>query len=497
MPYAGRLIQPLFAVDPPRLADWLLTGVRQERLFQPGDRVLVAVSGGPDSVALLHLLAGWRQELGLELAVGHFDHTLRGRESEEEAAFVAALAHKLALSLHLGRGDVKDLASRRKISLQMAARQLRLAFLRDTCRAQGYDKLALAHTADDQVELFFLRLLRGAGPEGLKGMLAATPEGTVRPLLAVGKAALLAWLDHNHLPYRRDLSNLSRAYRRNRLRLDLLPELQRLYNPRLKEAVWRTQTLLQEEERLLALETSRLLAQVCRSLATDFYVLDLPRLLALDPGWQLRLLRTAIGQIESEPTLTAAQTAAVLALAHGARSGGLLALGAACLARAGSQLHIFRPLPPPPPGEPTLLPVPPGVAESPEGWRWTLSSRSGQDGGLIPLEPHLAVLAQERLTFPLQARYFQAGDRFWPLGAAGPRKLQDFLVDAKIPRWLRPHIPLVESGGQIVWVAGLRPAEPVKVTAASRRLLVLDLTPTRSATQRLWDLLLAWRDHQR
>ena len=194
---------------------------------------------------------------------------------------------------------------------------MRLDFLRETCRAHGYGKLALAHTADDQVELFFLRLLRGAGPEGLKGMWPATPEGLVRPLLAVGKAVLLAWLEQQDLPYRLDLSNLSRAYLRNRIRLDLLPELQRLYNPRLPEAVWRTQALLQEEERLLALETDRLLDLVARSPAPDFFLLDLRRLLTLDPGWQLRLLRAALGRLIAEPTLTAAQTASLLDLAHG------------------------------------------------------------------------------------------------------------------------------------------------------------------------------------
>ena len=317
MPHPGRLIQPLFQADPARLPDWVLSFVRREELFHPGDRVLVAVSGGPDSVALLHLLAGWRRELGLELAVGHFDHTLRGGASQADAVFVADLAKALGLPCHLGRGDVKELARRQKLSVQMAARQLRLDFLRETCRARGYGKLALAHTADDQVELFFLRLLRGAGPEGLKGMWPATPEGTVRPLLAVGKAALLAWLERQNLPYRLDLSNLSRAYLRNRIRLDLLPELQRLYNPRLPEAVWRTQALLQEEERLLALETARLLDLVARSPAPDFFLLDLRQLRTLDPGWQLRLLRAALGRLIAEPTLSAAQTASLLDLAHG------------------------------------------------------------------------------------------------------------------------------------------------------------------------------------
>jgi tRNA(Ile)-lysidine synthase len=171
----------------------VLRYVRQEQFFTPGERVLVAVSGGPDSVALLHLLARLRPELHLELAVGHFDHGLRP-ESLDDARFVAALAQELGLPCHLGQGAVRDLARAAKISLQMAARRLRLNFLKETCRGHAYGKLALGHTADDQVELFFLRLLRGAGPEGLKGMWPATAEGLVRPLLAVGKVVLLAWL---------------------------------------------------------------------------------------------------------------------------------------------------------------------------------------------------------------------------------------------------------------------------------------------------------------
>jgi tRNA(Ile)-lysidine synthase len=491
----GRLIQPLAGSDlpPARLAAFVLDYVRREGLFRPGDRVLAAVSGGPDSVAMLRLLAGWRDELGLDLGVGHFDHGLRGRESEEDAAFVADLATNLSFPFHAGRGEVKELARREKLSLQMAGRRLRLDFLGQTCRTRGYDKLALAHTADDQVELFFLRLLRGAGPEGLKGMWPATPEGVVRPLLAVGKASLLAWLEQQKIPYRRDPSNLSRAYLRNRVRLDLLPELLRLYNPRLKEAVWRTQALLQEGERLLALETGRLLAEVGRAPVPDFYCLDLPRLLALDPGWQLRLLRAALGQVAGEQTLTAAQTTALLDLARGEKSGGLVNLGTVQTARAGGELHIFKGLPPPLDSSLILPAEPDGAVESVEGWRWTWSSRDRQAGSLIPLEPHIAILDRELLTFPLEIRYFRAGDRFWPLGAPGLKKLQDFLVDEKIPRWLRAHLPLVVSHGQIVWVAGVRPADPVKVTGASRSLLTIEVRPTKPYPRRIWELLLACR----
>ena len=260
-------MSPTFLEDPAAAGDlpeWVLTYARREGLFATGDRVLVAVSGGPDSVALLHLLVRLAPELGLDLGVAHFDHGLRGEDSRADADFVADLARRLGLPCHQGRGQVRDAARRDQVSLQMAARKLRLQFLQDTRRGHGYAKLALGHTADDQVELFWLRLLRGAGLEGLKGMWPATPEGLVRPLLAVGKAVLLAWLEQEALPYRLDASNLSRAYLRNRVRLDLLPHLTRSYNPRLAQTIWRTQSLLQEDERLLARDTAAAWDRVAR-----------------------------------------------------------------------------------------------------------------------------------------------------------------------------------------------------------------------------------------
>ncbi len=357
----------------------------------------------------------------------------------------------------------------------------------------GYQKLALGHTADDQVELFFLRLLRGAGPGGLKGMWPATPEGVVRPLLAVGKAPLLAWLEEQAIPYLRDPSNLSRAYLRNRVRLDLLPELLRLYNPRLREAVWRGQVLLQEDERLLAGETERLLAQVGRCPARGFYYLDLGRLRALDYPWQLRVLRAAVARVAGEAELTLAQTGSLLDLAQGKKSGGLISLGQARAARAGPELHLFRDLPPAPIGALALPDGPPGKSGVAGGLELDLEQPPSPGPRLHPAGAEKASLNRERLIWPLRVRYFQAGDRFWPLGAPGPRKLQDFLVDCKIPRWLRPHIPLVVSGGQIVWVAGLRTAEPLKVGVAGEAVLTLTASPTRPETRRLWEVILDCR----
>ncbi len=318
------LEDPISAGD---LPEWVLAYARRERLFTPGDRVLVAVSGGPDSVALLHLLIRLAPELGLDLGVAHFDHGLRGEDSRGDAAFVADLARGLGLPCHLDRGEVRAATRRDKVSIQMAARKLRLQFFQDTRRGHGYAKLALGHTADDQVELFWLRLLRGAGLEGLKGMWPATPEGLVRPLLAVGKAVLLAWLKQEALPYRLDMSNLSRAYLRNRVRLDLLPHLARGYNPRLAQTIWRTQTLLQEDERLLARDAAAAWDRVARKLTEDCFALDLDRFFSLEASLQRRVLRAGVARLGAAVTLTAPQVASLLALAGSERSGGLISLG--------------------------------------------------------------------------------------------------------------------------------------------------------------------------
>jgi tRNA(Ile)-lysidine synthase len=484
-------VSPAFLEDPASagvLPEWVLAYARREHLFSPGDRVLVAVSGGPDSVALLHLLTRLHSFLGLDLGVAHYDHGLRGEASRGDAAFVAELAKSLNLACHLDRGDIKAAAHKDKLSLQMAARKLRLRFLHDTRRRHAYTKIALGHTADDQVELFWLRLLRGAGLEGLKGMWPATAEGLVRPLLAVGKAPLLAWLEQEALPYRHDASNLSRAYLRNRVRLDLLPHLTRSYNPRLAQTIWRTQALLQEDERFLARDTAAAWAQVSRRLAADCFAVDLDRLMSLEPALQRRVLRVGVAGLGLGLTLTAPQVAALLALAESSRSGGLISLAEGIrVARAGPALHIFKALPDPTP-EVTLLPAAPGGVESPPGWRWRLFLRPRLPGDSRPPR-EVAWLDPDRLILPLEARSWRPGDRFWPQGAPGPKKLQDFLVDAKIPHWLRPHLPLVAGPDGIVWVPGLRVADPAKLLPSSRALLEITVAPANPTTTRIWEIL--------
>jgi tRNA(Ile)-lysidine synthase len=483
---------PLFDISAvPDLCRWFSAWVRQEGLLSPGDRVLAAVSGGPDSVALLHLLVRAGRDLGLSLGVAHFDHGLRGADSDDDAAFAAHLAQELGLPFHLGSGDVRRTARERKISLQMAARDLRLPFLKETCRLHGYHKLALGQTADDQVEQFLLRMLRGAGLEGLKGMRLTAPDGLVRPLLAVCKAVLLAWLGREALPYREDASNLDRRYLRNRVRLELLPALAR-FNPQVKTAVWRLMSRLQEDEDLLARQAEQAWEKVGRLVTPDFAALNLPALLELPPGLNKRLLRYALGLVAGGQEITGAHLDSLLALGRAQRSGGLIDFRECQAARAGRELHLWRRLPPPPADAVAVLTAP-GVWDTPAGWRFLLNlGPDAEDFSPLPA-PGAVCLDGGQASLPLTVRSSRPGDRFWPQGAPGTKKLQDFLVDSKIPRWLRPHLPVVESQGRIIWVAGLRLAEPARVAPHTKTVLSLRLLPANAYTARVWEMLMAWR----
>jgi tRNA(Ile)-lysidine synthase len=486
------LSPPLFApADPGRLPSDIRGYALEEELFPLGGRVLVAVSGGPDSVALLHLLHRLGPEWGLVLGVAHFDHGLRGEASREDARFVAELAQALGLPFHGGAGEVRRAARNHRISLQMAARRLRLEFLHQVRQDHAYHRLALGHTADDQVELFFLRLLRGAGAGGLKGMWPRTPEGLVRPLLAVGKDAVLAWLRHEGLAYREDQSNLSRSYLRNRVRLDLVPGLEQDYNPRLKDAVWRLMALLQEDEAFLNRAAAEAWGKVGRFITPRCAALAIPAWLAQPPALRTRLLRLTLGRFLAHQEITSSQVKSVTDLARGHRSGGVIDFGTCRVARAGAELHFFSPLPPCLGAHPTPLPGI-GAVESPEGWRLEAKSFAVPPPAPGLDVPHMVRVDQDKTAFPLMLRGVQPGDRFRSAGGKRGKKMQDFLMDAKIPRWLRPHLPLVADREGVIWVPGLRLADAVTPTPRTARVVQLTLSPAHDDCARVWELVLAF-----
>lgn len=432
--------------------------IERHRLFTPGERVVVAVSGGADSVALLHLLWRWRTELGLDLHVAHLNHRLRP-EAEEEAAFVRRLAQAWGLPLTVGQREVACLA-RSGESLEDVARRVRRRFLAEVADAVGAAKIALGHHANDQAETVLLHLLRGSGATGLAGM--AWQRGKfVRPLLGVTRTEIEAYCRRYGLSYVRDPSNAVPAFLRNRVRHELLPLLLERYNPNLVRTLGQTAAILAEEEAYLESALDRVWPELKVTEQDGRVLLRVAALLAQPLALQRRAVRRAFFTLvgRENPFLTFDHVEEVLTLAT-TRGGRRLHLprGVVVGQEAGNLVFAVGKVGA---GRPRVcwpvcrrLPVPGEVLFG--DWLIKAALQPAEKNLPLPAGHLEAACDFGRLPQPLFLRYWQPGDFFWPLGLGGRKKLQDFFVDAKVPREERAHIPLVVCPEGIVWIVGYR-----------------------------------------
>ena len=313
------------AVDP---VQDILRLVRTHELIPSGSRVVVAVSGGPDSTALFHILASLRRVLGCSLLCAHVDHGLRPDEAEAEAARVRELAASLAAPFFLFRVDTLAHGQQHGLSIEEAARDLRYACLRDCAREQGADLIAVGHTADDQAEEVLLRLLRGSGRMGIGGM-ALKNRDIIRPLLQTDKQQLLAYLDRHGLSFCEDSSNADTRFLRNRIRHQLLPLLEADFDPGIRRALCKSAENLQEDEDYLRSRLDRIWDGMVRGRTgnkTGGYVLDRAAFAAQHPCLRRRAVERLLHMLGAR-----VRHAHILAVLDGAASG-----------RPGSELHLGR-----------------------------------------------------------------------------------------------------------------------------------------------------------
>jgi tRNA(Ile)-lysidine synthase len=455
--------------------------IEAHAMLPPEAKVVVAVSGGADSMALLLALLQLRSVYNMRLIVAHVNHQLRGEEAEQDALFVEQQAARLGLPFHRTCVDVKALQQRSGISVQQAARQLRYRFLHALYQALKATRIALGHTADDQAETLLMRLVRGSGPTGLAG-IPAVRLPYIRPLIGVSRPAIYAYLQSERCPWVEDSSNAHTVYLRNRVRLDLLPRLQQ-YNPQIVRRLNELADMLRADGQVLeqlvdewALHTlawqTRGKVEICC------------RLFGLAPvAIQRRLLRRVIDVLATWPAAVSFQHIERLrhciVSRHPERPCSLPGeIGIERRAETMLLWHGARTS-----ATPCVLALPvPGKVDL-----GSLNIRLTAEIILKPchlgrMSPHRALLDFDRIVEPLQVRFRQPGDCFYPLGAPGSKKLQDFFTDARIPRGERPYVPLVVSHREIVWVVGYRIAEPFKLRPETNRVLCLQYWPLQGAS---------------
>lgn len=448
--------------------------IQTHGMLARGELVIAAVSGGPDSVALLHVLHLLAPEWGARLHVFHMDHGLRGESSAADAAYVRGLSDQLGLPctvVSLPPGHLKRLPG----SLQARARAARYEALEQLAREIGATRVALGHHRDDQAETLLLRLLRGAGTRGLASMAPIRLERGItyiRPLLQTSRAEIEAYCMAHSLSPREDPTNRQPDYLRNRIRLDLLPKLAREYNPAIVRNLAQTASLLRDEDEFLDRLAAEALAQ-CQipggglALSGDLLLRE-PRALSR------RVIRLAARKVMGESfELGAESVARVLELIEkraGTRvltlPGGLhvtAAYGQCRFAPASETLYTC------PSSSWSILPS--GITDLPE-----IGLRVQTGGSTQPDASWEAAFDPDLLPGPLAIRFRLPGDRIWPVGMEGSKKLQDILVDAKVARQRRDRIPLLTAGDQVLWVIGFRLDRRYLATDATRRPLLVSVS---------------------
>jgi len=448
-------------------------------LIYPGNRVLVALSGGADSLALLHLLCAQRAALGLWLAAVHVHHGMRGDEAEADVRFVTDVCAAWDVPLEVAAVDVPGLAVQQRIAVEEAGRLARYDAFAEAARKLRCEKVALAHHADDQAETVLLNLFRGAGIDGLAGIpprrpLSAEAEApeVIRPLLRVWRAQIDAYCAANGLEPRHDRTNDDLGFRRNRVRRQLLPHLAD-YDPNIRAHLVRLASQAREEADLLQAEAEDLLAAALRPGAG--LRLDSAVLTAARPALARRALRLALRKLGGYAVeVDAALIARLWELCRGERRTALDLPGCAARARLEHGVLILEPSPAAAPRALTeaVEVVIPGITPAPAlGVR--MHARETEPPIQLRLPPHQAVLDLAALTPPLVLRTAREGERFQPLGGPGRRLLSDFFIDRKIPRERRSAWPILADAAGVVWIVGLAVAHRARVQAETTRCLAL------------------------
>lgn len=445
------------------LVEHVAANIARHRLLRRKVRVVVAVSGGLDSMVLLHALHRLAAVHRWKLHVAHFNHGLRGRASGQDAAFVRRWAKRLALPCTIGKADVRKEARARGLSVEMAARDLRHAFLAEVAMKFRAHTVALAHHADDQVELFFLRLLRGSGSEGLGGMRWKSPSPSrpsvalIRPLLDMPKETLANGARDAGLAYREDASNASMEFQRNRVRRELLPLLETNYQPALRQVILRQMELLRAE--------SDLVAELARDCESNAHAREFER-------WPVAVQRKHL-QTQLRELGAAAQFEQIEALRNEANVSFTLPGGRIVLRNQHGRLQEQSPAKAGFRGECVSVNLRQGKKQIRFGGlriQWAERRKAGSK--MTRRTEGWETFDADKVGREIVLRHWREGDRFQPIGMRRPVKLQDWFINQKIPRDKRRSLVVAATAcDEIWWVEGLRIGERFKVTSATKRLL--------------------------
>jgi len=448
----------------------VLSTIREHQMISSGDKVIVAVSGGPDSVCLLGILSRLQELLNVTLVVAHLDHGLRPGEDQRETEFVETLARKLAIPCIVE--SASQLKKAQGNSLEQRAREARYTFLEELLGTHQAQRVALGHNKNDHVETVLMHLLRGTGLAGLSGIPPVRESRYIRPLIRITREAILGYLREKDLSYMTDSSNLERDYLRNRIRLELIPALS-AYQPRLLERVDDLAFICRQENQFMEKEAERHLAPIILSGSEQGLDISVEALQCLPLALQHRVIRAAIQKAKGNlRKVHLGHIRAILDLIENPKPQGNIDLPGHIVVKKRYTILRFSC------GKDTsasdflyTIEEPGRIHVHPIDCMITCEEVLPEDFTARDHTDWQCFLDLEALKWPLVVRNVRPGDTCMPLGLNGFKKVKDIFIDKKVPREERKRIPILESQGDIVWVGGIRVDHRYRVTEDTKRIL--------------------------
>jgi len=439
------------------------------KMLKPGNRVVIAVSGGPDSVCLLDIMVKLSTSINIDLIIAHFNHGLRNLEDESENKLVKNLAEKYGLPIECEKAI--DLDSK-MASLEEMARNSRYAFMERVKSNHGADKIALGHNLNDQAETFLMRLLRGSGMKGLSGIPPVRDGIFIRPLIETGRDEILDYLNSHKIEYTVDSSNLNKKHLRNRIRLELIPELVK-YQPNLVENFGRLTAHLREENEFIQVLAEKWVEAQSRTDKHDCLYIKLPVLNELPRTFAGRILRVVIGKyITYLHGVEADHIDAIFGLMENKKPNAFIHLPKGLIVKKEYDKLVFA-LDEDQIKQFNYIFSEPGTVYIEEtGQKISIEKTEKQE--LQPvgkINTEAALIDGDRVRFPLTLRNFLPGDRFMPLGMKGHKKVKKYFIDRKIPIRDRKLAPILLYDNKIVCICGYRIDDRYKVKPGTKTVL--------------------------
>lgn len=480
------------------LEEKVLQTIKKFDMLSFNDRVIIGVSGGPDSVTLLNVLLSFKKRYNLSFFIAHFNHMLRGKESDEDVNFVKNLAQELGLTFEVKSCNLIKIARKERLTLEEAARKYRYKFYLETARKFKANKIALGHNADDQVETVLMRFLRGSGLEGLMGIPPVRGK-IIRPLIECSREEIEEYCQEHKIGYRIDSSNKEVVYFRNKIRLKLLPLLSKDYNKNIKDVMLRIRSIVSEVSAYLNQETELLFKEIARRENSETVIIDLIRFTSLPLALKRRIIRKSIEVVKGNLySISFEHNNEILKLTeHQLGEKEIYLPDGLMVKKIYNKMIIYK-----------KRISKDQTEEIPVAWEYNILISEKTEIKSLGIEVEIKILDSteikaslyfnrkkpkgeflefidyNKVKLPLKLRNRRSGDRFYPLKMNGLKKVKDFFIDKKIPKSHRDLIPLLVDGeGKIIWIVGMRLDNRVKVDSDTKKMLCIKMKIKNSFLQ--------------